>query len=58
MRTFLILAVLTGLALWSALRVPPTPLHLLVLRICLFIAAGFFGLVLLVAMGQALIAPE
>lgn len=58
MRTFLALAIVTGIALWGALRTPTVPLQLLVLRICLFIAAGFFGLLLVVAMLEALIAGE
>lgn len=58
MRTFLTLAIVTGIALWGALRTPQAPLQLLVLRLCLFIAAGFFGLLLVVAMVEALIADE
>lgn len=58
MRTFLVLAIVTGFALWGALRTPQAPLQLLVLRICLFIAAGFFGVLLVVAMLEALIAGE
>ena len=56
MRTFLALAILTGIALWGALQTPRTPVQLQVLRVCLFIAAGFFGLLLVVAMVEALIA--
>ena len=56
MRTFLALAILTGGALWGALKTPRTPVQLQVLRICLFIAAAFFGLLLVVAMAEALIA--
>lgn len=58
MRTFLALAIVTGFALWGALRTPRTPLQMLVLRICLFIAAGFFGILLAVAMVEALITGE
>ncbi len=56
MRTFLALAILTGAALWGALKTPRTPVQLQVLRICLFIAAAFFGVLLVVAMAEALIA--
>ncbi|MDX1608631.1 MAG: hypothetical protein R3225_00740 [Halofilum sp. (in: g-proteobacteria)] len=56
MRTFLALAVLTIIALVGALRTPRAPLQLLVLRVSLFIAAGFFGLMLLAAMVEALLA--
>ena len=55
MRTFIGLALLTGAALWAALRTPREPLQMRVLRICLFIAAGIFGALLLSAMIQALL---
>lgn len=58
MRTFLALAIVTGFAVWGALRTPSTPVQMLVLRICLFIAAGFFGLLLVVATLEALFAPD
>jgi len=56
MRTFLALAILAGIALWGALKTPRAPVQMQVLRVCLFIAAGFFGLLLVVAMVEALIA--
>lgn len=56
MRTFLALAILTAIALWGAFKTPRSPVQLQVLRVCLFIAAAFFGLLLVVAMVEALVA--
>ncbi len=58
MRTFLALAIVSGVALCGAMRTPSAPLQMLVLRICLFIAAGFFGLLLVVATLEALFAAD
>lgn len=55
MRTFLALAVVIGLALWGASRTPQTPLHLQVLRVSLYVVAGFFTALLLAAVADALL---
>lgn len=55
MRTFLALAVVIGLALWGARQTPPTPAYMQVLRVSLYIVAGFFTALLLAAMADALL---
>lgn len=56
MRTFLALAVVIGLALWGARCTPQSPPYLQVLRVSLYIVAGFFTALLLAAMVDALLA--
>lgn len=55
MRTFLALAVVIGLALWGARQTPQQPAHMQVLRVSLYIVAGFFTALLLAAMADALL---
>lgn len=54
MRTFLALAIISGILLWGAFRTPRTEPHLRVLRAALFAGAGLFAALLLSAMLQAL----
>lgn len=58
MRTFLALAVVIGLALWGARRTPQSPVQMQVLRVSLYVVAGFFTALLLAAMADALLSTE
>ena len=58
MRTFLVLALLTGAFLYGGLRTPRTELYQRVLRVALFSLAGLFGALLASAMLQALFLAE
>lgn len=55
MRTFLALAVVIGLALWGASRTPQAPVQMQVLRVSLYVVAGFFTALLLAAIADALL---
>lgn len=54
MRTFLVLALLAGVALWAGWRTPRAELHQRVLRGALFVVAAIFAALLVSAMLQAL----
>lgn len=58
MRTFIVLALLTGAFLWAGLRTPRDELYQRVLRGALFALGALFGALLLSAMVQALFAIE
>lgn len=54
MRTFLMLALLAGVALWAGWRTPRGELHQRVLRGALFVIAAIFAALLASAIVQAL----
>lgn len=58
MRTFVALVIVIALALWGAHRTPQTPIQMQVLRVSLYVAAGFFTALLLAAIADALLITE